>query len=412
MKTEGQINRADWRETFRRNFVHAQGRPPSEEELDVLLEAELAAASCDGTDRIRRKPEESAVGPVNPPMLDGPPVSAVREESGAAMSAADQSDTERALCYAQAHGIASLTEAVIWFAQHRRLSGAPSLKIAAAEFHVAKRCQGLREPTLRGYRDNVGAFADFFGDRELAAVTPKEVADYLMRWKNATTRANRWQYLATFFTWAVRRDYVGSNPVFLAMRKPLRPRSERCIFTPAETKEILHRTKHTPDIGYWALALFAGLRTEEIRWLHHHRDPWSLIRFNTGVVDLRDQPAKAGPRVVPILPALRAWLQWARKHDAPFLPLNHWKTRKRIKREVLAARFGSAVAGSRFVEQPRFYNMARRSYISYRLALPGASYAVVSNDVGNSEHILRKFYVQRATRADAEHYFSLKPSRV
>jgi integrase len=397
------------REACRRNFLHAHGRAASDEELSRLIRAEQAAAGYDGRSRARAKygdprplPAIAALSGTTAAVAPPPPESL-------AAAPPEQQDVTDALAYAKAHSVASLTEAVRWFVEHR--PNPISLSAAVAEFHLAKRCQGIREPTLRGYRDHVGAFAETFGSAPIASITPKNVADYLLRWSNSTTRANRWQYLATFFTWAIRRGYCGSHPVFLAMRKPLRPKSERCIFTPKETREILRQSKDTPDIGYWALALFAGLRTQEIRWLHDHRDPWSVIRKGTGVIDLRDQPPKSSPRIVPILPVLRPWLAWMRKRDVPFLPLDHWKVRRGLKLAVLTARFGS-VAGSRSGEQVRFYNMARRTYISYRLALPGASYAEVSNDVGNSELILRKFYAQRASRAEAQRYFSLTPNRL
>lgn len=293
----------------------------------------------------------------------------------------------------------------------RRCPVAIILKTAVAEFHVAKRCQGLGEQTLRIYRDHVGAFAETFGETPLVAITPKQIADYLLRWGESATRAGRWQFLATFFTWAVRRGYCDRNPVFLAMRKPLRPQAERCIFTPAEAREILRRTRHGPDLAYWALALFAGLRMHEIRQLHEHRDPWSLIQRATGVIDLRDQPTTFGPRLVPILPVLHPWLEWIREHNIPFLAPNYRKARRRLKREVLAGRFGTSVGSSEHEAVP-FHDMARRSYISYRLTQPGASYAEVSNDVGNSERNLRKFYALRASPDDARRYFSLTPDRM
>lgn len=325
------------------------------------------------------------------------------------LTAAERQDVEQALQQARVHGIGSLTDAVAWFVQHSKV--AIALPAAVAEFNLAKRCEGIRELTLRGYRYHLEAFAAARAEMPVAAVTPEEVTDELLRWKNVTTRSNRWQDLATFFTWAVRQGYTDRNPVFQAMRKPLCPKAARCIFTPREAIEILHRTKDTQAIGYWALALFAGLRTQEIRWLHDHRDPWSLIREGIGVIDLRDQPPKTGPRVVPILPVLRPWLKWMRRHDVPFLPLDHWSVRHQLKCEVLTKRFGPI---SRMQEggQLRFYNMARRSHISYRLALPNASYMEIARDVGNSELIIRKFYAQRASRADAQRYFSLTPSRV
>jgi len=54
----------------------------------------------------------------------------------------------------------------------------------------------------------------------------------------------------------------------------------------------------------------------------------------------------------------------------------------------------------------------RRSCISYRLALTGASYAHVSDEEGTTERLLRSEYYRKASKDDAERYFSLKPASV
>jgi len=74
----------------------------------------------------------------------------------------------------------------------------------------------------------------------------------------------------------------------------------------------------------------------------------------------------------------------------PFYPLNHWE-KFRVP--------GATV-------------MARRSYISYRIALSGASYAHVSDEAGTTGRLLRSEYYRKASKEDAERYFSLKPASV
>ena len=54
--------------------------------------------------------------------------------------------------------------------------------------------------------------------------------------------------------------------------------------------------------------------------------------------------------------------------------------------------------------------MARRSYISYRLALTGVSYANVSDESGATERLLRSEYYRKVSKEEAERYFSLKPA--
>jgi hypothetical protein len=61
---------------------------------------------------------------------------------------------------------------------------------------------------------------------------------------------------------------------------------------------------------------------------------------------------------------------------------------------------------------PRYYTIARRAYLSHRLALPMASYADVAREAGHNEIVLRRFYESRVTTREAREYFALTPSRV
>lgn len=68
MITGAQVNQADLRETFRRNYVHIHARPPSVEELANLIAAEQAAADYDGKSRARTRHGDRAA----PARLDLP----------------------------------------------------------------------------------------------------------------------------------------------------------------------------------------------------------------------------------------------------------------------------------------------------------------------------------------------------
>ena len=56
--------------------------------------------------------------------------------------------------------------------------------------------------------------------------------------------------------------------------------------------------------------------------------------------------------------------------------------------------------------------MARRSYISYRLALSDGSYARVSEEAGTAEQFVRSDFYRKSTKEEAQKYFSFKPNRV
>jgi len=327
-------------------------------------------------------------------------------------------DAEGAVRYAETQGIESITDALKWYAKYSRDTiKAPTVKLCVEQFLTAKAGEGLRPWSMHEYRVHMKKFAAEFGGRQPLAIAPKEIGAYLLRWPHPTTRAHRWRTLYAFFAWAIRQKYLIDNPVSAAMNKPNVQGGEIHIFTPAEAKIVLRKTKFTDQIGYWALALFGSMRTEEIEQLSRHPDPWRVIRQDLGVIDLPDAITKTGARTIAILPVLNAWLKWIKARKVPFFPRNHWEKYRTVRDTALAERLRRWQAHQKDLplekrQEPNFDNMARHSCLSFRLALPGASYAEVSDEAGNSETIIRKHYRRKATAEQARQYFSLTPTRV
>jgi hypothetical protein len=193
------------------------------------------------------------------------------------------------------------------------------------------------------------------------------------------------------------------NPLALGLRRPRPPGAARLIYTPEEAAHLLRLTKHTNEAGHWALSLFGGLRHCELSWLQSQRDPWQLF---TTRIDLTGLPTRLNRRVVDILPVLSAWLVWMKDHGVPFQPPNHFAKLRLTRAAVLAPRFNGPPPDT------RVHAMARRTYVSYRLALTTSSYVRVADDTGVTERLLRSRFSLLVTRAEAEHYFSLRPSAV
>jgi hypothetical protein len=212
----------------------------------------------------------------------------------------------------------------------------------------------------------------------------------------------------------VRSRYILENPVAAALPRPIIKRPPGLIYTPEEAAEILKATKDNDQIGFWAMSLFAGLRVDELRNIQKLPIPWSVIDFRKGVIDLRGTQTQQFARLVTIQPVLGSWLQWIKTKNVPFFPLNHWDKLRVTRATVLANRRAlSGTGGSRrpafSVPGRRVCSIARRSYISYRMALTGVSYAHVAEDSGTTENLLRTEYYRKATKEEAERYFSLTP---
>ena len=407
------------RAMLRRTLFHALGREPTEAELDVQVRREFAELSRQLRSgfAVRAADEESGLA------LAGPPPPARKTAAGDVvagtwLSPAQLKEAEATAWYTQTQGIPSVLEAVRWYhVHHGGLECAAALLQCVDEYLCVKRAEGCAPMTLAGYRSKLERFARAFPGHRPSDVSANELGRFIVAAPHPRTRRDWWQTLYSFYAWCWRMKYVAENPLPQALAKPKPPPGSALVLTPAETKAILRSTKHTDQIGFWALALFAGLRTEEIRRLQAHPARWALVRLRSQAIDLPDEVAKTHARIVPILPVLRPWLELVKEGDLPFFPPSHYMKCRRLRNAVLEDRCGPLTARHRAtnpqVRPPIWaFNIARRSYISYRLACAGANYAELSHEVGNSEAMIRQHYFRHVSRQAARAYFSLTPDRV
>lgn len=408
---------ASARATIRRILLHITGTEPTPKQIEQVLRSELTNVNAlhgeDAPQRVLRQMAALGTSPACEGQADrsgdpGLPDTWITTEQ--------LHEAEAAFSLARRYGVGSLIEALQWYVKHRhRALVAPKLEQCVAEFLVTKRCEGVRAPSLRTYRSQLAKLVAQFGGEQPLAVTPKRFLEFFASLPSGSTRVALWRAASTFFRWTVRQRYAFDNPVELAVRRPCAGEgAQRFIFTPAETASVLRRAKHTPEIGFWVLALFSGLRVNEIRGLGAQDDPWACFNLDAGLISLPKSLAKTRGRQIRISPVLRQWLKWVQFTHSPLHPPNRpakcqWirtllvRTRGRIAKEL------DLPEGRR---DERFYNIARRTYLSYRLALPGASYAEVSGEAGNSESVLRKYYRLQVSRRDALRYFRLFPGRL
>ena len=407
-------NRDAERSSFRQAYLHVRGSEPSEEELDRLIEAQHYAPERFAPVSLETHTAKGVThADVGQPAATTMPAVTLRPAQ-TWLTDDELREAESARWLASTHGVRSIVDALDWYARYRPVvATAPPIKACIEEFQIVKRCEGHRPLSLYVYHYHLVKFAAEFGDCPPVSITPKEIATYLRQWTVPATLAARWQTLATFFAWTLRMGYTLENPVFAAMRKPKTRPPERLVATPAETRFILRKTKFTDAIGYWALSFFGGLRTKEIKSIEKLPNRWTVVRFGPGIIDLPATVTKTAARVVPISPVLREWLHWIQQRNAPFMPKNYWFKTTFVRRAALARRCGNRPqADGTVAPDRRIFNIGRRSYISYRLALRDASYAEVADAVGNYEEIIRKHYHRKVSREDALKYFALTPSRV
>jgi integrase len=297
----------------------------------------------------------------------------------------------------------SLSAVLDWYVREgRRLCAAPPVRVCVQEFLWSKQASGRRRATMDWYRTALKRLARRLGHRAPAGLTEQDIADFLRPFRQPNTRVGWFHRLHAFLAWLVVKQYAAGNPA-AGLARPRGDGGQGSLYTPDEARELLRRANGTDQLGFWVLSLLAGLRTTEIVRLQAFASPWSLVRLQEGLIEIPGGHGKTRRRVIRMGPALRAWLRLLRRNGQPFYPpINGaWKIRQ-LRRSVLAATRGPGSTG--------LFNLGRRSYISYRLALPGASYAAVAAAAGNSERTIRRYYRRRVTPVSARAYFRLTPA--
>ena len=399
------------RAKLRHDLFHATGVEPTAEELDNAVRREFAQLS----QRLRRLSGGSM------PDLPGPapvPSSAFSQAERTRLDSNELKDAEAALTYAKTHRVASLLDAVRWYHLNcGSMEHAPLLPQCVDEFLSQKRAEGRANLTIFGYKSKLDRFAAAFAGKRPTDVSPSEIGRFIALAPHQTTRRDWWQTLSLFYRWCVGQHYALADPLPQAMLRPRRIGGAGLVLTPGEARQLLHWAKRTDEIGFWALSLFAGLRTEEIRRLQAEPERWSLIRIKQGVIELPERLAKTGARKIQIMPVLNSWLEWIRDRDVPIFPPNHYYKCRRLRQEAMAARCDPLTDRHRKahpdVPSPIWgFNVGRRSFITYKLALAASSYAEIARESGNSETIIRTNYDRGASREDAVEFFSLSVRRV
>ena len=168
---------------------------------------------------------------------------------------------------------------------------------------------------IRSYREAIeGYLKPTLGDYRLADVRHRDIQDLVMRLhaegKSASTIRNAIMPLRVIFRHAVRYGEIAVNPCANLELPAVRGRRET-IPTAAEGQALLDNLSDE-DRPVWAVALYAGLRSGEIRGLQ-----WDDVDLEKNVIRVRRSidrgqvvPPKsaAGHRTVPIPEALRPHL--------------------------------------------------------------------------------------------------------
>jgi integrase len=180
------------------------------------------------------------------------------------------------------------------------------------------------------------------------------------------------------------------------------------ILSPAVYRSLLvhFRAHHPEHLAALVLAGFCGVRSDEIHGKladRSKRQTWEDIDLARGT--LRVTVAKKGTasyRPVPVCPAAVKWLLLCENRSGPVCDPIAIETIRRLVRQAEVNK------KPKFPELPD--NCLRHSFCTYRLAVTG-NVQQVAYEAGNSPALLRKHYLELASKETAEAWFAIEPGK-
>jgi integrase len=311
------------------------------------------------------------------------------------------------------HGV-SLSEAVRFAIKHLRPEGrGKTVRQVVAELTASKTQRfergDLRERSYQDFCQRAARLADGLGGRIASEVSAQDIKAWVAGMDNGV-RSNK-NYLAIIgevFKFAAQKRYVAFTPLDHLTdvdRKEICGGAiharEPSILTPAEAERLLNAALAHPDLdllGAITLALFCGLRTEEIKRLE-----WKHVRLTESppVITIGAKIAKKRRiRHVDIPANALGWLS--------LVPGRKGQVTRSEHTNDYQLRFRELLGHAKFTDWEA--NAMRHSFGSYHYALHGNPLET-SRQLGHkaSDQVLFDHYRALATKEQAQAYFAITP---
>jgi integrase len=360
--------------------------------------------------RIRRhfKSRDEAIGVKNALEVEAANVGGEIRARNTRLSAAQLIEAEAAIAH---FGPKSLSLAVEWFlTTYRPPLTATALEMAAKAFLKA-RALHVRGLALRDYRATLGMLLVAFPAREVHTISTGDLQGFLANREVGKKRLNNLRGdLNAFFAFCqvAPREWIRENPV-----KPIEKfRIARGVpeIISADTAARLmayveaysgpERSSQSAGflIPYFALCLFAGLRPSvpegEACKLGRLEDPSRFIDLPLGVIRITPEVAKTNSvRQVTIQPNLAEWLIRYPLKKFPVVPRNAGPMISHVR-----MKFGLGD------------DVLRHTYISMHVG-KFKSLGSAALEAGNSESMIRRYYLNLVSEVDAATFWEIRPGR-
>jgi integrase len=306
----------------------------------------------------------------------------------------EQAVKEYAECYRTLSG-----RSVLGFvqAQMQRMGKLKDGTIAevAAELIAEKEARGKGSSWVKSLRVFLLNNAAKTLTKPILLITPEDLGKFLSQW-SGRTRNNYLTFFVLLFNFAKGKYLPAGEPTAAEkLERDVVTPSEVEIWTPVEAKKILDAAD--PDeLPFFAISMFAGIRTKEITLLD-----WSQVRPSDDPdeshIEIKAVGSKkqAGRRIVPILPALAAYLKAIKPPKTGRIVPNVNMTPRQFRI--------AAAAGLKWK-----HNASRHSFGSYRMAEIKNAFHV-AEEMGNTPAMVKKHYFQAVTKAEAAKFWAIRP---
>jgi integrase len=315
------------------------------------------------------------------------------------------------------------------------------VEVAVKDFIDWKEEAGTKTNYLKKLRGAFGFIKDkdgkelirpgsFVGlDKLLNDITVDDLKHLILgkQWEvSDSTRRDLWKTLNHFYEWAsgVLPYRCSENPMKHVVKKKANELDPEA-FSPEQAQKLMdaaHRCFDSTTVPYFAIALFAGLRPEEIRG--NEDQPildWNQFNWDEGSESIRLKGKKAWRRVVQLPANCVAWLKPYKLDSGPVIPENFnkkydvvravagFKTSKARLYGIDKSGLEEELKGSDSPDRPEWIRDGlRHSALSYRLR-DVQDTARVCLWAGNSPKVFNAHYEGLVTDADAKRYWAITP---
>lgn len=253
----------------------------------------------------------------------------------------------------------------------------------------AKKAANRRPLYVRHLKFSLRKFATGREGVAIQSFTRKHIEEWMAaRISDAPSTRKGWlQVLSVLFSFAVRADYISTNPAMQVERVSVDKPPPR-ILTPKEARRLVTFARRRmpwrfPQI---VLGLYAGIRPTELLRLR-----WSDINLDQGYVTINTAAAKTRRRrIVRLEPKARDLLMTAKRRENRQLGTSSHKWRRLVEKHT----------GIKWNQ-----DLLRHSCSSYLIALHGDA-GKVARSLGNSVDVLLNHYVELVTPDECRRFWA------